>query len=68
MDVRWGGQNTIQKMQGDEVDPPVPGLFVPLLTAADINVSFASAALLNSQHARAIDLNRRYDLAGAASA
>lgn len=67
VDVRWGGENTIQNMKGDEVDPPVPGLFVPLLTAADINVSFASAASVNAGHARAIDVNRRYDLAGAAS-
>jgi hypothetical protein len=67
VDVRWGGSTTIQRMQGDEVDPPVPGLFVPLLTAADINVSFVTAAAVNAGHARSIDVNRRYDLAGAAS-
>lgn len=67
VDVRWGGTTTIQQMQGDEVDPPIPGLFVPLLTAADINASFATARALNISHRRAVDVNRRYDLAGAAS-
>ncbi len=53
-------------MEGDEVDPPIPGLFIPLLTAADINISFATAGALNAAHLLALDVNRRYDLAGAA--
>lgn len=65
--VRFGGEETVQRIEGDEVDPPIPGLFVPLLTAADINISFPSAAVLNSDHLTAADVNRRYDLAGAAS-
>ncbi|WP_396657102.1 hypothetical protein [Microbacterium oxydans] len=66
MDHRWGGSELAHRIEGDEVDPPIPGLFVPLLTAADINVSFATAAVLNSGHLTASDVNRRYDLAGAA--
>lgn len=66
MDHRWGGNELSHRFEGDEVDPPIPGLFVPLLTAADINVSFPSAAVLNSEHLLASDVNRRYDLAGAA--
>jgi hypothetical protein len=66
MDHRWGGSEMVHKFEGDEVAPPIPGLFVPLLRAADINVSFASAAVLNSEHLTASDVNRRYDLAGAA--
>lgn len=66
VNVRWGGQVVNQRMQGDEVDPPIPGLFVPLLRAMDINVSFATAADVNAAHLRAMDVNRRYDLAGAA--
>lgn len=66
MDYRWGGSELAHRFEGDEVDPPVPGLFVPLLTAADINVSFTTASVLNSEHLIAADVNRRYDLAGAA--
>lgn len=63
---QWGGGEISHPIEGDEVDPPIPGLFVPLLTAADINVSFLTAAVLNSSHLTAADVNRRYDLAGAA--
>src|SRR5690606_7790592 len=35
--VRHGGEVTLQRIQGDEVDPPIPGLFVPLLTRANLN-------------------------------
>jgi len=68
INVAWGGGDTRQEMVGDEAAPPIPGLFIPLLTAADINASFATAADLNAAHARAVDVNRRYDLAGAATA
>lgn len=61
-----GGGWISHLIEGDEVDPSVPGLFIPLLRAADINVSFATAAELNAAHLTAADVNRRYDLAGAA--
>jgi hypothetical protein len=63
---QWGGGEISHQINGDEVDPPIPGLFVPLLRAKDINVSFATAAAVNTAHLRASDVNRRYDLAGAA--
>lgn len=63
---QWGGGEISHQLEGDEVDPPIPGLFVPLLTAADINISFPTAGALNSAHLLALDVNRRYDLAGAA--
>ena len=65
LNIRWGGgEDTLHRIEGDEADPPVPGLFIPLLTAADINAYFATAAAVNSGHLRAVDVNRRYDLAG----
>lgn len=66
MTTRWGGTELAHVVSGDEVDPPIPGLFVPLLRAKDINVSFATAAAVNASALRASDVNRRYDLAGAA--
>jgi hypothetical protein len=66
MNTRWGGTELAHVFGGDEVDPPIPGLFIPLLRAMDINVSFATAAALNASALSAADINRRYDLAGAA--
>lgn len=63
---QWGGGEISHPIEGDEVSPPIPGLFVPLLRAMDINVSFPTASAVNSSHLRASDVNRRYDLAGAA--
>lgn len=63
---QWGGGEISHQVEGDEVAPPVPGLFIPLLRAMDINVSFPTAAAVNAAHLRASDVNRRYDLAGAA--
>ncbi|RUQ06682.1 hypothetical protein D8M34_06585 [Microbacterium sp. HSID17254] len=63
---RWGSGEISHPVEGDEVAPPVPGLFVPTLRAIDLNVSFATAAELNLAHLTAADVNRRYDLAGAA--
>lgn len=63
---QWGGGEISHQLEGDEVAPPIPGLFVPVLRAKDINVSFAKAADVNNGHLTAADVNRRYDLAGAA--
>lgn len=65
--VRWGGGDTIQHIVGDETAPPAPGIFIPLLTAADINAYYATAALANAAYLTASDLNRDYTLAGFAS-
>ena len=61
-----GGTMTTQRIQGDEADPPVPGLFVPLLTRADLNAFYATRAALNADNATRLAVNRRYDLAGSA--
>lgn len=66
MNTRWGGTEMAHMVEGDEVAPPIPGLFVPVLRARDINVSFATAEDVNNAHLTAADVNRRYDLAGAA--
>lgn len=66
INYQWGGGEIAHPLEGDEVDPPIPGLFIPLLRAKDINVSFPTAAALNASALTAADINRRYDLAGAA--
>lgn len=66
MDHRWGGTELAHSFSGDEVDPPIPGLFIPLLTRADLNAFFATRAALNAGGLLRLDLNRRYDLAGTA--
>lgn len=64
--VRYGGEKTVQRIEGDEVDPPIPGLFVPLLTRADLNAFFTSRSALNSAGLTRSDINRLYSLAGTA--
>lgn len=64
LDIRNGGTATIQRMTGDEVAPPVPGLFIPLLTNADLNAYYASNAALMADNLSNGATNRRYDLAG----
>ncbi|MBP5800733.1 hypothetical protein J2D78_01415 [Microbacterium maritypicum] len=64
--LQWGMGEISHQLDGDEVDPPIPGLFVPLLTRADLNAFFATRAALNAGGLTRADLNRRYDLAGTA--
>jgi hypothetical protein len=64
--VRYGGQSTAQRIEGDEVDPPIPGLFIPLLTRADLNAFFSTRAAMNAGGLQRLDLNRKYDVAGTA--
>jgi hypothetical protein len=66
--VQFGGETLLTQMVGDEVEPPTPGLFIPLLTAADINAYFQTAADVNASALAAYTINRRYDLAGYATA
>lgn len=66
IDRRLGGGEISHQIEGDEVSPPIPGLFVPLLTRADLNAYFATRSALNAGGLTRADLNRRYDLAGAA--
>lgn len=65
VDYQWGGGNISHPIEGDEVDPPIPGLFVPLLTRADINSVFPSRAAVNSAQLTRADINRLYQYAGA---
>lgn len=66
LDVMRGGQLIGHDLSGDEVAPPAPGLFVPLLTRADLNAFYATRAALNADNLTRLDVNRRYDLAGTA--
>ena len=63
---RWEGDGGMLSHQftGDEVAPPIPGLFIPLLRRADLNAYYATRAALNADNLTRSDVNRRYDLAG----
>lgn len=62
--VSTGREHLAWKITGDEVAPPAPALFVPLLTRADLNAFYATRAELNSDNLTRLAVNRRYDLAG----
>ena len=61
---RWGGLELAHSFEGDEVDPPTPGLYVPLLRRKDLDAFFATRAAMNASALKRSDLDRRYDLAG----
>lgn len=63
-DYALGGTKIAFAMQGDEIDPPTPALFIPLLTNADLNAYYATNAALNSDNLTNLAVNRRYELAG----
>lgn len=67
-DVRMGAEGTVQRIKGDEVSPPVPGLFIPLLTYADIASFYSSYATFNAAYASYLAASRDYSLAGSAEA
>jgi len=66
MTTRWGGSELAHMVDGDEVDPPIPGLFVPLLRRKDLNFVFANRTALNAAGLNRADINRLYQYAGAA--
>lgn len=66
MTTRWGGSELAHMLDGDEVDPPIPGLFVPLLRRKDLDFVFASRNALNAAGLTRADINRLYQYAGAA--
>lgn len=68
VNVKWGGGITAQRITGDEVSPPVPGLFIPLLTYADLNAYYTRYSTFNSDNATYLAGSRRYELAGTANA
>ncbi|UCR89243.1 hypothetical protein [Mycetocola spongiae] len=57
-----GGGMMYQTMVGDEVAPPLPGLFISLLTRAHLNAYYGTRAALNADNASRLSVNRRYDL------
>lgn len=64
--VRYGDEETVQRIEGSEVDPPIPGLFVPLLRRKDLNAAFATRAAMNGAALTRGDINRLYEYAGMA--
>jgi hypothetical protein len=64
MDVQYGGEWTIQRMTGDEVAPPTPGLFIPLLTNLDLKMYYATNAAMKAAYESNIAMARDYSLAG----
>jgi hypothetical protein len=65
-DLYQGGQFMVWRMQGSEVAPPTPALFIPLLTRADINAFYATRAAVKANHLTRLSVNRAYNLIGAA--
>jgi len=59
------GEQITTAMSGTEVSPPAPGIFIPLLTNADINSFYLTNAAINSANATNLDVNRQYSLIGA---
>ena len=66
VDLRYGGEMVRWRMSGTEVSPPAPGIFIPLLTRADINAFYPTRAAVNADNPSRLSVNRRYDLIGAA--
>lgn len=64
--LQFGGHEISHQIEGDEVDPPIPGLFIPLLTRADLNAAFATRSALNAAGLTRADINRLYQYSGAA--
>lgn len=64
LDVRFGGEATVQRITGDEVARPLPGVFVPLLRRMDLNAFYSDRATLNASYLTRLSANRSYDLAG----
>ncbi|MDN4616403.1 hypothetical protein P5G50_18300 [Leifsonia sp. F6_8S_P_1B] len=65
-DVQMGGTAVTFQGTVDEVEPPYPGLVVPLLSYDDIDASFATYDDADAAFATYTDRDRAYDLAGAA--
>jgi hypothetical protein len=64
LNVRYGGVATAQRMTGDEVAPPIPGLFIPLLTNADLKAFYATNTAMKTAYPTNIAMARDYSLAG----
>ena len=62
------GSKITWRMTGDEVSPPAPGIFIPLLTRADINAFYPTRAAVNAARPTRLSVNRAYELIGAGDA
>ncbi|WP_311478384.1 hypothetical protein [uncultured Gulosibacter sp.] len=62
IDVRYGGDITHFDGAGNEVLPPAPGLFIPLLTYAHVNAVYDTYLKAKQDNLTYGELNRRYDL------
>ncbi|WP_022886356.1 hypothetical protein [Glaciibacter superstes] len=66
INLHIGGESMKWSMSGDEVSPPTPALFIPLLTRADINAYYSTRSAVKADNLTRLAVNRRYDLAGTA--
>lgn len=65
INIAWGGgEDTRQRMVGDEAARPAPGIFIPLLRRKDVNAFYASRAAFNAAYLTRLAANRDYSLAG----
>ncbi|SDR70735.1 hypothetical protein [Microbacterium paraoxydans] len=64
--VRFGGTKVTFDARVDEVEPPFPGLAVPLLTYGDLDAAYATYAERDAAYATYTDMDRDYSLAGLA--
>lgn len=64
VNVRWGGGVTVQRIQGDEVAPVSPELFIPLLRRMDVDAFYASRGAIDADNLTRLDVDRRYEIAG----
>lgn len=62
-DLYNGGSTVAWELKADEVAPPAPGLFISLLTRADVNAFYASRADVNAYNLTRLDVARNYGIA-----
>jgi hypothetical protein len=59
-----GGEMITTEMQGSEVSPPAPGIYISLLKRDDIDAFYPTRADIDAGNAMRIDIDRRYELIG----
>jgi hypothetical protein len=59
-----GGGMITTEMQGSEVSPPSPGIFISLLKRDDIDAFYPTRADIDAGNATRLDIDRRYELIG----
>lgn len=56
------GEKITHAMTGTQASPPIPGLFIPLLTRDHIDAYYASRDAIDADNQTRLGLDRRYDL------